>query len=157
MMDHDPLMVVSAGILVHRTGGDGPEVLLGHPGGPFWRGRDLGSWSIPKGLVEPGEELLDAALREFTEETGLALAGTFRPLTPIRQKGGKQVLCWAVEADLDAGAFAPGDFEMEWPPHSGKSVRFPELDQLRYFTASEALARIIPAQQPLIREALELE
>ena len=153
-MDHGALMVVSAGILVHRTGGDGPEVLLGHPGGPFWRRRDLGSWSIPKGLVEPGEAPLHAAVREFTEETGLALAGTFRPLTPIRQKGGKQVMGWAVEADLDLAAFAPGDFEMEWPPRSGKVVRFPEIDQLRYFTLSEALDRILPAQRPLVLEAL---
>jgi len=149
-------MALSAGILVHRTVADGHEVLLGHPGGPFWRGRDVGSWSIPKGLVEPDEAPLDAAVREFLEETGIAITGTFRPLTPIRQKGGKRVMCWAVEADLDIGAFAPGEFEMEWPPRSGRIGRFPEIDQLRYFALEDALERILPAQQPLIREALGL-
>jgi predicted NUDIX family NTP pyrophosphohydrolase len=150
-------MVISAGILVHRTGVSGQEVLLGHPGGPFWRGRDRGSWSIPKGLVEPGEEPLDAAVREFLEETGLAVTGPFRALAPIRQKGGKQVICWAVEADLDVDAFAPGQFEMEWPARSGKLARFPEIDQLKYFAVDEALDRILPAQQLLIREALRLQ
>jgi predicted NUDIX family NTP pyrophosphohydrolase len=151
---HVELMAVSAGILVHRAVSGGQEVLLGHPGGPLWRGRDLGSWSIPKGLVEPGEDPLDAAVREFLEETGLGVTGVFRPLTPIRQRGGKQVLCWAVEVDLDIDAFAPGEFEMEWPPRSGKIARFPEIDQLKYFPAAEALDRILPAQQPLIHEAL---
>ena len=139
---------------MHRTGLAGPEVLLGHPGGPLWRRRDLGSWSIPKGQVEPGEAPLDAALREFAEETGLSVEGVLRPLSPIRQKGGKQVLCWAVEADLDLEGFAPGEFEMEWPPRSGLRARFPEIDQLRYFPTEEALRRILPAQAPLIGEAL---
>lgn len=147
---------VSAGVLVHRSLADGPEVLLAHPGGPFWRKRDLGAWSVPKGVVEDGENPFDAALREFAEETGLVIAGDFRPLTPIRQKAGKTVLCWAVEADIDLTGFAPGEFEMEWPPRSGRTGRFPEIDQLRYFTAAEALAKILPAQEPLIREALAL-
>jgi predicted NUDIX family NTP pyrophosphohydrolase len=142
--------------MIHRAVAGGHEVLLGHPGGPFWRGRDMGSWSIPKGLVEPGEEPLDAAMREFLEETGLAVSGTFRPLEPIRQKGGKQVICWAVEADLDVGAFSPGAFEMEWPSRSGEIRRFAEIDQLRYFAVDEALKRILPSQRPLIREALAL-
>jgi predicted NUDIX family NTP pyrophosphohydrolase len=149
-------MLTSAGILVHRTRNGTAEVLLAHPGGPWWRNRDLGAWSVPKGLVEAGEEPLGAAVREFREETGLTIAGRFRPLTPIRQKGGKQVLCWAVEGDLYISGFAPGEFEMVWPPRSGRITRFPEIDQLRYFTPDEALARILPAQAPLIREALGL-
>lgn len=149
-------MAVSAGILVHRTRDDGPEVLLGHPGGPFWRTRDLGSWSVPKGLVDAGEAPLAAAVREFREETGLEISGAFRPLAPLRQRGGKLVLCWAIEADLDLSNFAPGEFEMEWPPRSGRTRRFPEIDKVRYFGVKEAIERILPSQIPLIREALQL-
>lgn len=144
---------MSAGLLVYRYM-PGPEVLLGHPGGPLWRGRDLGAWTVPKGAVEPEERPLDAALREFSEETGLLVSGAPRVLTPIRQKGGKRVLCWALEADLDLQAFRPGRFEMEWPPRSGVSVSFPELDRIAYFPIEEALRRVLPAQQPLILEAI---
>jgi predicted NUDIX family NTP pyrophosphohydrolase len=147
-------MAVSAGILVHRIGEGGPEVLLGHPGGPFWRNRDAGSWTVPKGLVDAGEAPLEAGIREFREETGLDISGAFRPLTPLRQRGGKLVLCWAVAADLDTRDFAPGEFEIEWPPRSGQLQRFPEIDQLRYFAVGEALERILASQVPLIREAL---
>jgi predicted NUDIX family NTP pyrophosphohydrolase len=151
-----PNMAVSAGILVHRTRENGPEVLLGHPGGPFWTTRDLGSWSVPKGLVDVEETPLAAAVREFREETGLEISGTFRPLTPLRQRGGKLVLCWAIELDLDIGDFAPGEFEMEWPPRSGQTRRFPEIDQLKYLAANEAIQQILASQIPLIREALQL-
>jgi predicted NUDIX family NTP pyrophosphohydrolase len=147
-------MAISAGILVHRNTAEGPQALLAHPGGPLWRRRDLGAWSVPKGLVEPGEAPLAAAVREFREETGLEAAGDFRPLAPIRQKGGKQVLCWALEADLDLAGFAPGEFEMEWPPRSGRRASFPEIDQLRWFGRDDALAHILPAQAPLLLEAL---
>jgi predicted NUDIX family NTP pyrophosphohydrolase len=148
-------MAVSAGILVYRLRDGRPELLLAHPGGPFWKSRDLASWSAPKGLVERGEEPLAAAIREFREETGLEVAGPFRPLPQLRQSGGKIVLCWAVEADLDLSMFAPGEFEMEWPPRSGRTARFPEIDRLQYFTAEEAALRILPSQLPLIRQALE--
>jgi predicted NUDIX family NTP pyrophosphohydrolase len=148
------MTVTSAGILVYRNSQSGPEILLAHPGGPFWRTRDLGSWGVPKGLVEKGEDPLQAAIREFVEETGLTIDGPFRPLTPIRQAGAKRVVCWAVEASLDVSKFAPGEFEMEWPPRSGEIRRFPEVDRLRYFAGEEALIRIIPAQRPLIQEAL---
>jgi predicted NUDIX family NTP pyrophosphohydrolase len=147
-------MATSAGILAHRSAPGGPEVLLGHPGGPFWRNRDFGAWSVPKGLIEAGEAPLAAAVRESEEETGLAILGEFRPLTPLRQKGGKLVLCWAIEADLDLSNFAPGRFDMEWPPRSGQMARFPEVDQLKYFPLQEALVRILSSQLPLIQEAL---
>ena len=149
-------MATSAGILVFRRTGVEPEFLLGHPGGPFWRKRDAGAWSVPKGLVEPGEVPLDAALREFSEETELSLSGPLTPLEPIRQAGRKVVLCWACEADLDLAEFRPGEFEMEWPPRSGRTARFPEIDRLQYFRAEEALVRILPAQAPLVHEALKI-
>ena len=149
-------MATSAGILVFRRTGPEPEFLLAHPGGPFWRKRDAGVWSVPKGLLEPGEAPLNAAVREFGEETGLSLSATLTPLEPIRQAGGKVVLCWMAEADLDLAAFRPGEFEMEWPPRSGRTAEFPEIDRLEYFGVEEALARILPAQAPLIHEALRI-
>ena len=149
-------MAVSAGLLVHRRGPDGPEVLLGHPGGPFWKNRDLGWWTIPKGLIEGDEPPLAAAIREFREETGLDVSGDFRALTPLRQKGGKRVHCWAVEADLDLKRFSPGEFELEWPPRSGRTARFPEIDRVQYFPPTEALSHILPSQAPLVVEALLL-
>ena len=133
--------VTSAGLLVYRRRGEEAQVLLGQPGGPLWARRDLGAWMIPKGLVEAGEEPLDAALREFAEETGLSPPAISRPLTPLRQAGGKHVVCWAAEGDLDLAAFRPGRFEMEWPPRSGRRASFPEIDRLAYFDGPEALRR----------------
>lgn len=149
-------MSTSAGILVFRKTDTGAQFLLAHPGGPLWRRRDKGAWTVPKGLVEPGETTQGGALREFREETGLSLAGPLHPLAPIRLAGGKRVLCWAVEADLDLAGFHSGEFEMEWPPRSGRTACFPEIDQLCYFSTDDALARILPAQAPFVREALQI-
>jgi predicted NUDIX family NTP pyrophosphohydrolase len=141
---------VSAGLLVYRRGGDGPEYLLAHPGGPYWARKDAGAWTIPKGLVEGGHDLLATARREFLEETGLSLAGPFVPLAPVRQKSGKTVHAFAVEAAPDLSAFRSNSFEMEWPPRSGRMQSFPEIDRIAYFPFSEAMKRIIPYQQPFL-------
>jgi predicted NUDIX family NTP pyrophosphohydrolase len=146
--------VTSAGILVYRRSGPRTAFLLGHPGGPLWARKDVGAWMVPKGLIEPDEEPIAAALREFAEETGLKSPLITRPLTPLRQAGGKTVLCWAAEGDLDLAAFRPGEFEMEWPPRSGKHATFPEMDRVAYFESSEALTQILPSQAPLIAETL---
>lgn len=144
----------SAGLLVWRLRDGGPEFLLGHPGGPFWARRDTGAWSIPKGLFDADEEPLAAARREFAEETGLSVEGDFVPLAPQRQKSGKVVLCWLVQADLDLGAWRRNSFEMEWPPRSGRRQTFPEIDRLGYFPAAEAATRILPGQRPFLEEAM---
>ena len=146
----------SAGVLVYRRSGARPEFLLGHPGAPLWARKDQGAWMIPKGLIEAGEDPATAAVREFEEETGLTCPALSQPLAPLRQTGGKTVLCWAAEADLDLAAFRPGTFEMEWPPRSGKRARFPEIDQLSYFDDAEALRRLLPSQAPLIAEVLAI-
>jgi predicted NUDIX family NTP pyrophosphohydrolase len=111
---------------------------------------------IPKGLIEPGEEAIEAARREFAEETGLEPPALTHPLAPLRQAGGKTVLCWAAEGDLDLAGFEPGAFEMEWPPRSGRRATFPELDRVAYFDSAEALTRILPSQAPLTAETLRL-
>ncbi len=150
------MAVTSAGLLVYRLNGGLAEVLLGHPGGPLWTRKDAGAWMVPKGLVEPGEAPLEAALREFEEETGLKPPPISQALTPLRQAGGKHVLCWAAEGDLDLTAFRPGEFEMEWPPRSGRRARFPEMDRVAYLDGAEALRRILPSQAPLVEETLDL-
>lgn len=146
------MAVESAGLVVYRAGPAGPEVLLAHPGGPFWRRRDLAAWSIPKGLPEPGEPLLDAALREFREETGLEPPAPAAALTPVRGAG-KTLHCWLVGADLDLAGFRSAAFEMEWPPRSGRRAHFPEVDAVRYFAETDAMVRIHAAQRPILQEA----
>jgi predicted NUDIX family NTP pyrophosphohydrolase len=140
---------ISAGLLAFRRR-NGLEVLLAHPGGPFWAKKDEGAWSIPKGLAEPGADLLVTARREFTEETNLAAAGDFLPLDPVKQKSGKVVHAWAFEADLDLTAFASNGFEMEWPPRSGRRQTFPEIDRIEYFALPVALAKILTYQRPFL-------
>jgi predicted NUDIX family NTP pyrophosphohydrolase len=144
---------VSAGLLAFRRS-QGLEVLLAHPGGPFWAKKDDGVWTIPKGLVEADADLLATARREFAEETNLTAAGAFIALAPVKQKSGKVVHAWAVEADLDLTAFASNVFEIEWPPRSGRRKGFPEIDRIAYFAMPLAMTKIIPYQQPLL---LELE
>jgi len=142
---------ISAGLLAFRHKSE-LEVLLAHPGGPFWAKKDDGAWTIPKGLAEPGADLLATAQREFTEETNLTAVGDFIPLTAVKQKSGKIVHVWAFEADLDLAAFASNTFEIEWPPRSGRTQHFPEVDRIAYFTLPAATVKIIGYQQPLLHE-----
>jgi predicted NUDIX family NTP pyrophosphohydrolase len=143
--------VVSAGLLLWRRRDGRLEVLLVHPGGPFWAKRDLGAWSIPKGLVGAGEEPLAAARREVAEETGASLdVGAAIALGSLRQPGGKTVVAWALAADLDAGAIRSDTFEIEWPPRSGKRREFPEVDRAEWFARDEAARRILPGQRAFL-------
>jgi predicted NUDIX family NTP pyrophosphohydrolase len=144
---------VSAGILAFRRNAT-VELLLAHPGGPYWQNKDAGAWSIPKGMVESGD-VLACAKREFNEETGLTARGPFIPLQPVRQKSGKTVHGFAIEADFDLTAFASNQFEMEWPPHSGQQQSFPEIDRIAYFDVATARRKILPAQRPFIEELVK--
>lgn len=143
---------VSAGLLLYRRRGLALEVLLVHPGGPLWRNKDLGAWSIPKGEAAPDEDLLGVARRELREELGVDVDGVFQPLSPVRQAGGKLVHAWAVEADVDADAIVSNTFQMEWPPRSGRHQTFPEVDRAAWFDVDEARRRILSGQLPLIDE-----
>ncbi len=140
----------SAGIVLYRAGPGGIEVLLVHPGGPFWERKDLGAWSIPKGEVEEGEELLAAARRELEEETGFTAPGVATAVGNIRQRGGKVVHAWAVRGDADPARLRSNHFEAEWPPRSGKRQSFPEVDRAAWFGLVEARRRILPAQAELL-------
>ena len=130
----------------------GLQVLLVHPGGPFWANKDLGAWTIPKGELEEGEDELSAARREFEEETGIRPAGPFRPLGQIRQKGGKVVHAWAFEADCDPAAIRSNTCRVQWPPRSGRWVEVPEVDRAEWLDPDEARRRINPAQAQLVNE-----
>ena len=145
---------LSAGILLFRRREGAIEVLLIKPGGPFWRNKDAGAWMIPKGVIEPGEQPAEAALREFEEETGTELRTVPIPLARVRQAGGKVVEAFAVEGNLDADSIRSIDFEIEWPPRSGQRRRFPEAEKARWMTLAEARDRMLPSQLPLL-DALE--
>jgi predicted NUDIX family NTP pyrophosphohydrolase len=133
------------------------EVLIGHMGGPFWSRKQQGAWSVPKGLLEPGEEPLDAARREFREETGVPLPdGELLPLGDVRTSGGKTVSVWALDADVDLAAFSPGTFTMEWPPRSGRQLEVPEIDELRWLPIGEAHPLLTASQQPLLERLAAL-
>jgi len=140
----------SAGVLVYRRRAGALEVLLAHPGGPYWRGKDAGAWTIPKGGIDEGEDAMACALRELREETGLVVEGPLVELPAIRQKGGKRVRAWAVEADFDPAALTSLTFEMEWPPRSGRRQAFPEVDRVEWFDLSIARGKINAAQVALL-------
>ena len=145
---------VSAGVLAYRLGAAGPEFLLVHPGGPFWAGRDQAAGSLPKGLVDPGEENWAAAAREFQEEIGQPISGTPEPLTPCRTPGGKLIVSWLVRVDLDVTKVRSNQFQMEWPRGSGAMRAFPEVDRAEYFAPDTALWKIHRGQRPILVEAI---
>lgn len=147
---------VSAGLLMYRVRGGELEFLLAHPGGPFWKERDAGAWTIPKGEIQSGEEPLAAARREFEEEIGLRPEGKFIELTPITQKGGKIVHAWAFEGEFDTASVRSNTFQMEWPPHSGKFQTCPEVDQASFFKMPEAKRRINAAQIAFLEELKQM-
>lgn len=137
---------------MYRIQGANLEVLLVHPGGPFWQRKDEGAWTISKGEVAAGEAALEAAKREFEEETGIKAEGPFLELTPIRQKGGKIVQAWAFRSDCDPNQIKSNTFTMEWPPHSGQKCQFPEIDRAAFFGIAAAKQKINPAQVALLEE-----
>jgi predicted NUDIX family NTP pyrophosphohydrolase len=141
----------SAGILLHRRGEAGTEVLLVHPGGPFWARKDLGAWSIPKGELDEGEEPRACALREFAEETGTRLPGdALEELGTVKLKSGKEVIAFAAEADFDPATLTSNTFELEWPPRSGRRQAFPEIDRAEWFGLDAARAKLNPAQAAFV-------
>lgn len=148
--------VISAGLLLYRRTRSALEVLLVHPGGPFWRHKDLGAWTIPKGEVAEGEALLEAARREFHEETSFAIDWPAVPLGHVRLTSGKVVHAFAVEGDIDASCVRSNTFEIEWPRGSGRRRTYPEVDRAAWFDVPEARRRILPAQLPLIEHLLAL-
>ena len=145
----------SAGLLLYRRRGE-LEVFLVHPGGPFWAKKDIGSWTIPKGEIAEGEEPLEAAKREFLEETGFEINGNFQQLNAIKQAGGKIVQAWAIAADCDPAQLQSNRFAMEWPPKSGKTRDFPEVDRAGWFTVAEARRKILAGQLAFIDQVVSL-
>ncbi len=151
MPRNDKTGIVSAGVLLFRRRDGTLELLLAHPGGPYWTNKDAGHWTIPKGEVEPGEAWLDVARREFAEETGFALdIPDDLPLGEIAQKSGKVVVAWGAEGDLDPALARSNTFSMEWPPRSGQQAEFPEIDRVEWFAPGEARRRLKAAQVPFI-------
>ena len=140
----------SAGILMYRVREGAAEVLLVHPGGPFWRNRDEGAWMLPKGEMLPGEDPQRAARREFQEELGAPAEGELESLGSLRQRGGKYVEAFALEGDFDPAGLRSNLFDLEWPPRSGQQVRFPEVDQAAWLSLAQARRKILPSQEPLL-------
>jgi predicted NUDIX family NTP pyrophosphohydrolase len=145
----------SAGILAYRWRAGVLELFLVHPGGPFWKNKDDGAWSIPKGEIDADEDPLKAAQREFREETGLAIDGAFAALDPVKIASGKVIEAWAIEHDLEADAIVSNTFEIEWPPRSSKRQAFPEVDRAAWFRPAEALRKINKGQAPMVRQLIE--
>lgn len=145
---------ISAGIMLYRRGAAGPEVLLVHPGGPFWAKKDEAAWSIPKGLIDPGEDQEAAARREFAEEVGTVPAGKLVPLGEFKVSSGKLLVVFALEGDFDPKALISNSFEMEWPPRSGRRQSFPEVDRAGWFGLSEARAKLHLGQRPVVEVLL---
>ena len=148
-------MKTSAGILLYRFTNKVLEVFLVHPGGPFWKNKDVGAWSIPKGEFTESEDPLKAAQREFKEETSIEVSGNFIALTPVKLKSGKLVYAWALEKDVDHTRITSNHFPLEWPPKSGKMIEVPEVDEAGWFTIKEAKEKINPGQLPLIDELIK--
>ena len=146
----------SAGILLWRRNGGAFEFFLVHPGGPFWKNRDEGAWTVPKGNIEPDEDPLAAARREFAEETGFTVDGEFVELGSFKQPGGKRVLVWALEGDCDPAKLTSNAFEMDWPPRSGKRQSFPEVDRGGWFGVEEAREKFLIGQRPIVDAFLAL-
>ena len=145
----------SYGILLFQRAEDGLRVMLAHPGGPFWAGRDDGAWSIPKGLPEAGETALETARREFQEETGFGVDGTFIPLGKLKQPSGKIIHAWALEQDLDVSRIHSNTFSLEWPRHSGNIREYPEIDEGRWFSLGEARQKITAGQAGFLERLME--
>ena len=146
--------VTSAGLLLYRRRDPGAQVFLVHPGGPYWAGKDDGAWSVPKGIVNPGEDELACAQREFREETGFAVgvSGHLQDLGTFRQPSGKRLHVWTIEGDCDPAALASNQFDLEWPPKSGRSRRFPEVDRGGWFGQQQALLKVTAGQRPVIEK-----
>jgi predicted NUDIX family NTP pyrophosphohydrolase len=145
----------SAGIVLYRIMKNGPEVFLVHPGGPYWSKKDKGAWSIPKGEFKEGDDPLQAAKREFNEETGFSVCGEFRPMRPLRQPGGKLIHAWAVEGNIDASEVKSNVFSLEWPPCSGIIRQFPEVDKGEWFAITDAMEKLLPGQRPFLEQLLK--
>lgn len=150
------MVETSAGVLLYKLTGGEPQVLLVHPGGPFWRNRDEGAWSIPKGVMQSGETPESAARREFAEELGSEAMGALRSLGEIRQSGGKRVIAFCLEGEFDCAELRSNQFEIEWPPKSGRLESFPEVDRAEWFALPQARGKILPGQTPLLDRLLEM-